>query len=145
MSSTMASIILRTFSACASSREAKSILLILVTPSTMWAICSPNCALISSVVSGGVFDGIVQQSGGDGGGIQLHLRQQNRDFQGMHEVGLAGCALLSAVMFEGEFVGAADDIKVIVGAVGAGDLQQVAKPRRGQNIRRHLLAKARHD
>ena len=111
----------------------------------MCATCSPNCSLISSVVSDGVFDRIVQQSGGDGRGVQLHLRQQNCDFQGMHEIGLAGGALLSAVMFEGEFVGAADDVEIVVGTVGAGNLQQVAKPRRGQNIGRNLLAKARHN
>jgi hypothetical protein len=51
MSSTMASIILRRFSACASSLEEKSILLILVTPSTMWATCSPNSWRISTVVT----------------------------------------------------------------------------------------------
>ena len=70
----------------------------------------------------GVFDGIVQQSGGDGRGVQLHLGQQNRHFQGMHQVGLAGGALLSAVMLEGDFVGAADDVEIVVGAVGAGNV-----------------------
>ncbi len=51
MSSTMASIILRRFSAWRSSRVANSILLILVTPSTMCATCSPNSRLISSMVT----------------------------------------------------------------------------------------------
>ena len=97
------------------------------------------------MVSDGVFDGVVQQPGGDGRGVQLHLRQQNRDFQGMHQVGLAGGALLAAVMLEGELVGAADDVEIVVGTVGAGNLQQIAKPCRGQNIRRNLLAKARHN
>ncbi len=110
----------------------------------MWATCSPNFCLDLLGGEDGVFDRIVQQSGGDGRGVQLHLGQQNRHFQGMHEIGLAGGALLSAVMFEGKFVGAADDVEVVAGTVGAGDLQQVAKPRRGQNIRRYLLAKARH-
>src|ERR1700751_6361719 len=42
MSSTMASTILRTFSAWRSSRLARLILSIFVTPSTMWTTCSPN-------------------------------------------------------------------------------------------------------
>jgi hypothetical protein len=51
MSSTMASTILRTFSAWRSSLEAKSILLILVTPSTMCATCSPNSLRMSMMVT----------------------------------------------------------------------------------------------
>ena len=49
---TMASSILRTFSAWRSSRLANWILSILVTPSTMCATCSPKRAEISSVVTG---------------------------------------------------------------------------------------------
>src|SRR5258706_208032 len=51
MSSTMASIILRRFSACCSSRVTKSILLILVTPSSMWATCSPKSLRMSTSVT----------------------------------------------------------------------------------------------
>src|ERR1035438_268581 len=48
-SETMASSILRTFSACRSSRLANSILSMLVTPSTMRATCGPKPAAISSL------------------------------------------------------------------------------------------------
>ncbi len=44
---------------------------------------------------GGVFDRIVQQPGGDGGRIELHLGEHLRDFEGMDEVGLAGGAGLT--------------------------------------------------
>ena len=48
MSSTMASRSLRKFSACRSSEEEKGILLILVTPSTMWRTSGPKYSLILS-------------------------------------------------------------------------------------------------
>ena len=53
MSSTIASIILRTFSACRSSLLALAswILSILVTPSTMWATLSPKSVRIWSLVA----------------------------------------------------------------------------------------------
>ncbi len=51
-SETMASSILRTFSACRSSRFANWILSIFVTPSTMCATWSPNSSAISSLVAG---------------------------------------------------------------------------------------------
>ena len=57
----------------------------------------------------GVFDGIVQQAGDDGRGVQLHLRQDGGDLQRMHQVRLAGLARLAFVMFQGEFVGFLDE------------------------------------
>ena len=145
MSSIMASTILRTFSACASSDEAKSILLILVTPSTMCATCSPNSVL--DLVDGdrGVFDGVVQQAGGDGRGVELHLGQDGGDLQRMHQVGLARLARLAFVMFEGEFVGLLDGGEIVGGAVGADLAQEIAKACDRQNIGRDLLAQSRHD
>ena len=44
----------------------------------------------------GVFDGVVQQAGGDGGGVHLQFGEDLRDFERMDDVGLAGGALLSA-------------------------------------------------
>ena len=49
----------------------------------------------------GVFHCVVQQAGGDGGGIQPHLRQQHRNLQGMHQVRLAGFAHLAFMMIAG--------------------------------------------
>ena len=56
----------------------------------------------ADVVDGerGVFDGVVQQAGGDGGGVEAHFGQHGRDFQGMHEVGLARGAALALVMLQ---------------------------------------------
>ena len=50
MSSTIASSILRKFSAWRSSLEEKLMALILVTPSTMWATSGPKTASMRSVV-----------------------------------------------------------------------------------------------
>ena len=67
----------------------------------------------------GVFDRIMQQAGGDGDGIHLHFGQHQRDFERMDEVGLAGGAGLSGVMLLGKFVGFADELQIVVGAVGS--------------------------
>ncbi len=37
----------------------------------------------------GIFDGVVEETGGDGDGIHFHVGQNVTDFQWMHEVGLA--------------------------------------------------------
>ena len=71
-----------------------------------------------------VFDSIVQQAGGDRGGVQLHLRQDMRNFQRMQHVGLARGAQLALMMFEGKFPGAADDLDVVAGTMGAHGIQQ---------------------
>ena len=46
----------------------------------------------------GVFHGVVQQAGDDGGGVEPHLRQHHSDFQRMHQVRLARLACLAFVM-----------------------------------------------
>jgi cytochrome c553 len=116
-SETMASSILRTFSAWRSSRLANWILSILVTPSTMWATCSPKPADL--LVGGGrVFDGVVQQAGGDGRRVHLHLRQHLGHFERMDDVGLAGGAHLPLVMLDAELPGLADEGDIFAGAVG---------------------------
>ncbi len=91
-SDTMASSILRTFSAWRSSRLANWILSILVTPSTMCATWSPN--LLADLLAGGrrVFHGVVQQRRRDGRRVQLHLHQHFGHLKRMHNVGLAAQA-----------------------------------------------------
>ncbi len=57
----------------------------------------------------GVFNGIVQQAGGDGRGVELHLGQHGCDLQRMHQVRLTRLARLAFVMFQGKFVGFLDE------------------------------------
>ncbi len=93
---------------------------------------------------GSVFDRVVQQAGGDGGGVEPHLGQQHGYFQRMHQVGLARLAGLTFVMFEGEFVGFPDEGQVVVGPVGADLAQKIAEAGDRQNVGRDLLAQSRH-
>ena len=75
----------------------------------------------ANVVDGdrGVFDGVVQQAGGDSGGVETHVGQHGGHFQRMHQVGLARGAGLALVMARGEVVGLLDQSKIVVRAVAA--------------------------
>ena len=87
-SSTMASSSLRKFSAWRSSEEEKGILLILVTPSTMWSTSSPKYSWILSGVGEGVLEHVVQQAHRHAGGVHPHLGQDGRHLQRVDQVGL---------------------------------------------------------
>ena len=93
----------------------------------------------------GVFHRVVQQSRGDGDGVQPHFRQNDGNFQGVNQVGLAGRARLTAVIFQRELVGTAYDVQIVVRTVLPGDFEQVSKPGYRQNIRRDLLPQRRHN
>ena len=92
----------------------------------------------------GVFDAIVQQAGGDGVGVHLHVREDHGDFQRMDYVRLAGSARLAGVILQGEVVGAANDLQIVVGTVGTDRLGEVTEARDPQHVGRDLLAKRRH-
>ena len=62
----------------------------------------------------GIFDRIVQQSGGDGDRIHLHLGQNQRHFERMDQVRLARSAGLAGVMLQGIIVGFLDDLEIVV-------------------------------
>ena len=64
----------------------------------------------------GVFDGVVEQAGGDGGGVHLQLGEDEGDFEGMNDVGFARGALLAGVVAGGELPGLFDAGKVVFGA-----------------------------
>ena len=49
-----------------------------------------------------IFDGVVQQGGGDGRRVQLHLRQHLGHLERMHNIGLAGGARLPLVVAHAE-------------------------------------------
>ena len=65
----------------------------------------------------GVFDGVVEQAGGDGGGVHLELGENEGDFERMDDVGFTGGALLAFVLLQAELPGLADDVEVVAGAV----------------------------
>ncbi len=67
---------------------------------------------------GRVFDRIVEQAGGDGRGVELHLGQDFRHFEGVDDVGLAGGAHLAGMVLDAELPGFANEGNVFAGAVG---------------------------
>ena len=68
----------------------------------MWATWSPKLGGNLLAGGGGVFDGVVQQARGDGGGVHLHFRQHFGNFKGMDDVRLAGGAHLALVVLDAE-------------------------------------------
>src|SRR5713226_8584810 len=67
----------------------------------------------------GVFDDVVKQGGGEGGGVESHVGKDVGHFEQMREVGIAGTAELIAMAFSGDLIGAANDPRVFGGAVVA--------------------------
>ncbi len=92
----------------------------------------------------GVFDGVVEETGGDGDGIHLHVGENVADFERMHEVRFAGRAGLSGVMFLGKFVGFFYEIEIVVGTVLAQLLHQLAEAGHREHVGRDLLTQRRH-
>ena len=72
---------------------------------------------------GRVFHRVMEEAGGDGRGVQLHLGQDFRHFEGVNDVGLAGSAHLAGMMLDAELPGFANEGDVFAGAVGL-DLAQ---------------------
>ena len=66
----------------------------------------------------GVLDDVMEEAGGDRHGIQLHVRQEVGNGQGMDEVGLPGMANLAPVLEGRKDVGPAEQLDVGVRAVG---------------------------
>ena len=125
MSSTIASSILRKFSACRSSLDENGIAPILVTPSTTWATSAPNSSWIRSIVRQRVLDDVVEEPGGNGDDVELHVGQEIGDRERMDEVGLARMADLALVLEGREDVGPAEQLDVGVGAVGPDLFEEV--------------------
>ena len=61
----------------------------------------------------------VEESSGDGNGVHFHVGEHDADFERMDEIGFAGGAMLSGVVLLGEFVGALDEVEIVVGTVFA--------------------------
>ena len=93
---------------------------------------------------GGIFDGVVQQAGGDGDRVHLHFSQHQRDFQRMDEIRLARGAGLAVVMLQGVVVGFVDDVEIVLGTVFLNPLHQLAELGDREDGGRDLLAQVRH-
>ncbi len=118
------------------------------------------------LIGGGrVLNRVVQQAGGDGRRVHLHLRQHLGHLQRVDDVGLAGGAHLPFVMLDAELPGLADERDIFAGTIGLDLLEQRLKtpvdglpagaahgkrrlPRRSRgragNIRRYGLPDSRH-
>ncbi len=91
-----------------------------------------------------VFDGVVQQAGGDGRGVEAHVGENARNFEGMDQVGLTGGAGLTLMMAEGKLVGLFNYRKIVVWAVLAYLSEQIAKAGNSEDVGCDLLAESRH-
>jgi len=94
--------------------------------STMWPPDrrSPRNLLIGS---GRVFDRIVQQAGGDGRRVHLHLRQHLGHLERVDDIRLAGGANLPFMMLDAELPGLADERDVFAGAIAWTCLSSASK------------------
>ena len=122
---TIASSILRTFSAWRASGASRSRRLILVTPSTRRATSGPKSVGELFERDFGVFDDVVQERGAQRRHVELHVRQRMRHFKRMGKIGLAGEANLPSMMLGGEIVGAAQQREVVAGAILANLVHQL--------------------
>ena len=75
-----------------------------------------------------VLDDVVEQAGGNRHDVELHVGEQVRDLERVHEVGLAGMAHLSLVLEGGEHIGPPQQLDVGVGVVGPDLFYEVLEP-----------------
>ncbi len=124
MSSTIASSILRKFSACRSSLDENGMAPILVTPSTTWAISGAE--QLGDALRGGqgVLDDVVEQPGGDRDHVQLHVGEEIGHFERVDEVGLPRMADLSLVLERREDVRPPEQLEVGIRAVAPHFLEE---------------------
>ena len=73
----------------------------------------------------GVFHRVVQEAGGDGGGIHLQLGEHLGDLERVHDVRLARSALLRRVLLDAELPGRADQVEIVMRTVRGDDFQYV--------------------
>jgi hypothetical protein len=94
---------------------------------------------------GCVFDGIVQQPGGNRDRVHFHFGENQSNFQRMDQVRFAGGASLTFVVFQGVVVGFLDDGEIVLGTVLLHPVHQVAELGEREGSGSDLLAQARHD
>src|SRR5579863_2261584 len=74
-----------------------------------------------------VLDDIVQQSGDESRHIELHVREQVRDFYRMRQERLAGKTCLGLVLLGGKVISAAEELHVVAGTVLADFVHKLDK------------------
>ena len=87
-----------------------------------------------------IFDGIVEQSGGDGDRIHLHFGQDESNFERMDQIRLARGAGLAFVVLQGVVVGFLDDREIVLRTVFLHPLHQVAELGQRERSGSDLLA-----
>src|SRR5207245_8597432 len=65
----------------------------------------------------GVCDSVMENRGGEGGGVETHVREDVGDFEQVREIRVAGTAELVMMTLGGDFVGAANHPGIFGGAV----------------------------
>ena len=104
----------------------------LVTPSTSWAISSPNSLLDLLEAGAGVLDGVVQQRGAERLGVEPQPGADLRDLDRVGDELVARAAPLVGVALAGELEGALDGARSsgrrLRGVLGD-DREQVAEER----------------
>ena len=98
MSSTIASSILRKFSACRSSLDENEIAPSLVTPSTTCATSAPNSSLIRSIGVCVSSTMSCRRPGGNRHDVELHVGELVGDLERMDQIGLPGMTDLPLVL-----------------------------------------------
>jgi len=67
----------------------------------------------------GVFNDVVEERGGERGGVEAHVREDVGDFKKMGDIGIARTTKLVAVAFGCDVEGPSDEPRIIRGTVGA--------------------------
>ena len=81
-----------------------------------------------------VFDDVVEEAGGDGDGVELHVGEEVGDGEGMDQVGLARMADLSPVLEGREDVGPPEQLDVGVRAVGPDFFEEILEANHGISV-----------
>ena len=92
-----------------------------------------------------VFHRIVEETGSNGHWVHFHLRQNQRNFEGMGQVGFAGGTALAGMMLLGELVGFANKFKILGRPIGRHPAQQLTELGYREHVGSYLLAQCRHD
>ena len=139
MSSTIASSILRKFSACRSSLDENADGADL--GDALDDVGDFGAEQLLDALDGGqgVLDDVVEEAGGDGDGVELHVGQEVGDRERVDQVGLARVADLSPVLEGREDVGPPEQLDVGVRAVGPDFFEQILEANHGISVSNYVF------